>query len=192
MIWDSSPWKAELARMGLNLRRRRGQKRWRESSLALVEREVMVGFYMIRKLMEAKKLSDQFTARPVSLQLHRRTGRVPDLLNWHHLDRFFDFDKSEQVQRTLKFLCDQVVHSFVFMVATADSGGLNGFFVASDRARSGGLFFLSAEEAEAAFVGAANDQVRNARWVRGAEGAMTVTLDGTPPPEVVQFLKGQE
>lgn len=182
MIWDSSPWKYDIGKIAFNLDRRSAQKRWSSSSLARVERDVMVGFYMVRKLVEAKKLSDALVAHSLTLRLHRRIGRVPDLLNWHHLDRAFELDQHTVATRSLKFVCDQVVHSYIFMVSTVDQGGLDGFFLASDRQRADGLFYLSADEAVRALLSVANDDIWQAEYVRQADGQLKIAAFG-PPPE---------
>jgi hypothetical protein len=56
MIYESHYWKDELQAIAKKLRRRRAQRRWSESSFANLEKEVMVGFYSVRKLYEASKL----------------------------------------------------------------------------------------------------------------------------------------
>ncbi|MFH1467838.1 MAG: hypothetical protein ABIO70_25865 [Pseudomonadota bacterium] len=170
-----------MKRIGVDLSRRRTQVRWPDRSLALVERNLMIGYYIIRKLMEAKKLSDQYTGQSVRLRLHRRIGKVPDVLDWHRVEHFVDLGKPVLIDRSLKFLCDQVVHSFVFMVSTADEGGLDGFFVASDRARSSCIYFVAVEDAVATFLGAANDEIKAASWNRGSDGLTAHRLDDSAP-----------
>lgn len=58
MIWGSHSWKEDLARLAGNLRKKAQQRRWPERSTAKLEKEVFMGFYAIRKLLEAKKLSE--------------------------------------------------------------------------------------------------------------------------------------
>ena len=61
MIAESYYWKRELLRVAARLRRRLTQRRWPEASFSVVEMDLMVGFYAIRKLAEAKKISDERT-----------------------------------------------------------------------------------------------------------------------------------
>ena len=182
MIWNSGPWKDELERIGTDLDRRRAQRRWTDRSLAIVERSVMVGFYMVRKLMEARKLSDNYAASRLRLRCHPRSGPIPDPLNWHQLDRFYDLEVTSPAERDVGFVCNQVVHSFVFVVS-ADRRGLEGFFVASDRARSGQLYFMSAESAVSVLLGAARDDASSWQGVRGRNRRWMPSLASEAPRE---------
>ena len=57
MIFESSYWKDELLRAASFLREKQSQKQWRGESYAKVEQKVMISFYSIRKLMDARKLA---------------------------------------------------------------------------------------------------------------------------------------
>jgi hypothetical protein len=70
VIGDSAPWEAELLRIADRLEKRKTQKRWHEESRFLVERDIMIAAYIIRKLMEAKKLSDHVTGREIVVIQH--------------------------------------------------------------------------------------------------------------------------
>lgn len=47
----------------------------------------MVGFYSIRKLIEAKKLNDNMSNMKVQLQSYPGKGKPVALLNWDEIDR---------------------------------------------------------------------------------------------------------
>ena len=83
MIWDSGPWKAEVARLAGLIRKRAVQKRWTEATGAKFEQEIFYMAYAIRKLIEAKKLSDELEARTINVVEYPPTGKAVDLLNWH-------------------------------------------------------------------------------------------------------------
>lgn len=158
MIWDSSYWKDDLLRRAKVLSRRKSQKRWavllrrkspdrwQEASLARIEQDLMLGFYGIRKLIEASKLSDAVAKQLVALNLHPRTGKTVTKLNWHKLDELFDYNHSSREERYLDYVCNQFIHSYIFCVVTDDGGALHGFYFASDRQRRRGLYFLNVDE----------------------------------------------
>lgn len=59
MLSNSVLWKKELLRAADRLEKKATQRRWTEQSAFRVEKDVMVGAYAIRKLLEAPaKLSD--------------------------------------------------------------------------------------------------------------------------------------
>ena len=90
MISDSVPWKIELLRIADRLEKRQTQKRWSEQSFFLAERDVMLAAYIIRKLIEAKKLSDDVTGREVVVIQHPLSGRVPDLMSYERVWKNYD------------------------------------------------------------------------------------------------------
>ena len=67
MIWESQYWKDELLRTASKLNKRLNQKRWPESSMASLEKEIMIGFYIIYKLIAAHKLSNYIFEKPHSI-----------------------------------------------------------------------------------------------------------------------------
>lgn len=121
------------------------QRRWPESSLANVEQDIFLSAYIIRKLLDAKKLSDEAESIALHAKYSIRTGRVPDIMNWHRFEEFYDLAHPAAVDVCLRNFCDQVIHSFVFMVA-ASSPGLEGFYVASDRERWLGLYYFDIKD----------------------------------------------
>jgi hypothetical protein len=68
MIWESSFWKEELFRNASRIRKRQLLKRWTERSSAGLERDVMTGFYSIRELIEAHKISDGIGSHIILLE----------------------------------------------------------------------------------------------------------------------------
>jgi hypothetical protein len=61
VIADSIPWRDELLKVAERLHKRKSQRRWLERTSFLVERDVMVSAYAVRKLNEGRKLSDNLT-----------------------------------------------------------------------------------------------------------------------------------
>lgn len=110
-----------------------------------VEREIFIGFYSIRKLLDTFKISHSTRAFLVTLQSHRCKKNV-DYLNCHRLDELYDLSKQIKETRPLRFVCDQFIHSFVFGFCMEQDNKLAGFFIASDKLRSERLFFLPIQE----------------------------------------------
>ena len=56
MIGESYYWKKELVKLAIKLDKRTKQKRaWTEAQHGTFEKEITIGFYIIRKLIEAKQ-----------------------------------------------------------------------------------------------------------------------------------------
>ena len=147
MIWESAPWKDDLLQRGEDLRRRMDQRRWPEASFVRLEQGLMLGFYSIRKLIEAGKLSDSVAGQSVRLSRFANVpGKRVTRLNWHRLEDLYDLSDSSWDSRRLGFICNQFIHSYVFAISQDESGGFGGVFFASDQQRHKGLFFIAADQ----------------------------------------------
>ena len=165
MIWESAYWKDDLLRLTRILKQKRHQKIWRESSLAIVEKTVMTGFYIIRKLMEAKKLSDTIVSQKIPTQRHQHRGKPVALVNWHRIDRHYDLEHRSLTQRSLKWLCNQMIHSYVFIVSLDDKNSLDGLYFASDRERNKAIHHLSLEKVIEVFESVGKNYPCSSRFV---------------------------
>jgi hypothetical protein len=137
-------------------------ERWRlnedvsERDLARMERELFVGFYAIRKLLETFKVSPS-TRRGTYLMISSPGVGTADYMNWHRLDEHFDLEAQHEEQRDLTFLCNQFIHSFIFLPAIDEAGALAGVYIASDRARKDKVYFVGAAQIVDAFRAVGRD-----------------------------------
>jgi hypothetical protein len=147
MIHESSFWKDDLKARAARLVKRQSQRRWTEKSYALVEQELMLGFYAVRKLIESNKLSAEITGPhlPV-LAFPLRKGSTVTLLNRNAIDDLYDFELPLTEQLLLRELCNQVIHSFVFLFSSDENGRLTGVFVASDREKSHAVYHFGLKD----------------------------------------------
>jgi len=118
----------------------------------------MVGFYSVRKLIEARKLSDSLVAREIDVTLYPSvSGARITLLNWHKLDRHYDFDTPEQGSLRVGLLCHQFVHSYVFTPGFSEVGELDSILFASDWERKKRLHSIELGTIVDLFVDVGND-----------------------------------
>ena len=147
MISDSFFWKADLLKQASAVRSRMQQRRWTDASFARVEQTIMLGFYSIRKLNESKKLSQVVAELDVSLMAYRWSGKQVTRLNWISLDKLHDLESPETVTRSLTFLCNQIVHSYIFLPLLDEDHLLHSFVFASDREKHNWLYSLNVSQA---------------------------------------------
>ena len=165
MIWESSYWKDELLRQSKRLRARCHQKRWPEASSAKLELALMSGFYAVRKLVESKKLSQNLISKHFPVTEFPPSGKAVNLLNWHHIDRLFKLDEPNKTSIDLLSLCNQFVHSYIFVPSFSDTKKLAGIFVASDRMRTSRLYHMEIEQAVELFEEVGRDYPTEAHFV---------------------------
>ena len=146
MIWDSAYWKEELFRNANRLKRRQTQRKWVERSHAGLEKDVMISFYSIRKLIEAHKISDELRDRPVPLRGYPWSGRDVTYMNWDMIDRNYDLESPVSLQQSLAWIANKLVHSFVFMAMCNEGGGLVSILFNSDHTRKKYLYEIRIDQ----------------------------------------------
>ncbi len=166
MIKDPIYWRRDLLRWMQELERRSAQRRWTEATFARTEQIIMLGFYSIRKLLEAGKASRQVDTRNVSLIEYQRGLHRSRPVCGPILQADYDLDLPHQLQASLRFVCNQVVHSYVFAVGAGYNSGFAGIYFASERERNERVFFLDARELITLFCDVARDRHSDDyRWV---------------------------
>ena len=157
MIWESYYWKSDLLKHAAALRKRKEQKRWVDASYGRTEQTVMLGFYSIRKLIEARKLRDDVAHQIVEISAHAPTGKRITRLNSHRIDELYDLDRRRSESCRLEWLCNQIIHSYIFALLTEEHGGLAGVLVTSDRNRSKALYEVTVDQMIVLFDQIGND-----------------------------------
>ncbi|WP_339612680.1 hypothetical protein [uncultured Rubinisphaera sp.] len=151
--------------MAANLRKRKRQMRWPESSYAKLEQTIMLGFYSIRKLHESTKLSNSTMDQDVPLIAFPATGKLITIRNWHHLDSLYKLEAPKSENRKLLFICHQFIHSYVFSPVFDNDDKLEGVLFASDRQRNSALLQISIDQIAQIFEHVGNDYPSSARYV---------------------------
>jgi len=171
VISDSIPWREELRKAADRLEKRSKQRRWTERTYFLVEKDVMVGAYAIRKLIESFKVSDRLRTKRLPVRQFSLVGRVPDLLNYRFWNSF-DLDSGTPADLSLAGLCNQIIHSYVFVPSGSESPDqfVDGFYFTSDRARWSHLYFLSIDDLIEVFRSIAWEDIIELEGRRDANG----------------------
>lgn len=202
MISDSIPWRHELWRIARRLERKTRQRHWTEQSSFRVEKDLMMGGYAIRRLLEARKLSDALVAKQIPITRHQRIGPLPDVYNRHDTDVIYDFQNPVRDQITLAKLCNQIVHTFVLVLSCdeieepymGDDGvevegeyPFNGYFLASENERSKHCYFLEASTFISLCRSIATEDVVGVEMRRGDDGVMRITkVIAADDPDYIQ------
>jgi hypothetical protein len=183
MIWESKRWKDELLG-NAKLLRQLEKKRRTEGRAFQFERSIFLSAYIMRKLHEARKLSSAWEKREVTCIIYPLKGRVPDLMNWHRLSEFYDFDSGKSVPITAPEFCNLLIHSFVFMEAEGQGKSTEGILFASDRSRERGLWFVALKDVLPLLKECGRDYPSSARYVRHPKTGQWVVWSGNGEPPV--------
>jgi hypothetical protein len=111
-----------------------------------LEKDVMIGFYSIRKLIESHKISDELRERQIPLRGYPWTGRNVTFMSWDKIDQNYNLENPESLQQRVAWITNQLVHSFVFMAMCNESGGLESILFNSDYTRRKYLYEIGIDQ----------------------------------------------
>ncbi len=156
------------------------------SQFARIEREILIGFYSIRKLFEATaKVSPETRDLKIQLKFYPKRADQPPV-DWFNRDKFwelYDLEVAGAEQRDLLYAAHRMVHSFVLLLSGDDAG--HGAFFTSDRDKEARLNFVSTSEIVRVFEAVGTDYPSGLNaWRDEATGEMKWVVP--PSPESVR------
>ena len=159
MIWESKYWKEPLLKSARYLQRLRLDGSTSERTYVRIEKEVFFGFYSIRKLLDTFKVSDSIKTMRFEVAWHLNRTSV-DYMNWRKIEQNYNLSIQKSETRDLRFICNQFIHSYIFIPSEHDNR-LDGFFVVSDRERFAKCYFVKLEQVLRAFRAVGRDYPEN-------------------------------
>ncbi|MEJ5070123.1 hypothetical protein WH292_19890 [Enterobacter sp. MYb186] len=142
MIHESSYWKDDLLKLANRLELRLIQTRWGDKNFYTIEKEIFIGFYSIRKLIESKKISDSIKSKLYELKEFPYEGSHGSTIDPYKL-KDYSFNKSKISKISIASLCNQFIHSYHFVPFIPNGKNLIGFFFCSDYKRATGLYLIN-------------------------------------------------
>jgi len=158
MITESYYWKKPLLTGAKVIHKYMDAENITDAQFARIEREIFIGFYSIRKLLEATgKVSGETRDMKVTLKRYEKRADQP-VVDWYNRSEFwelYDLDKPATEARDLLYVAHRMVHSFIFILSGDDDG--HGAFFTSDRDKDTRLNFVSTDEIVRVFETVGND-----------------------------------
>jgi hypothetical protein len=188
VIDDSIPWKDDLIRIADRLEAKTKQKRWTERTGYLIERDLMVSAFAIRRLLDAHKVSDVLRQRQIPVSRFDLVGNPPDLLAPADIGDSYDFANGRRMTLTTVKLCQQLIHSFVFTFSCDESTELlDGVYVSSDFDKGKFLYRVEARDYIKVCRDIGDEDVYSKTMTRDEDGQMRVVeVLGKPYAEMLR------
>jgi hypothetical protein len=162
---ESFYWKEELIRISRTIRPKKRPARWTDRAHCLVERDLMLGFFMVRRLIELHKVSS--STRDLWLQVFSCPSRGPPIhrMNGLHINEVYDLATEKREMRKPAYIANQFIHAYTSYVVRDDSRNWSCIYVVSDFDRNDRLWRVPVSEVRRLFLTAAHDNVTNMRMV---------------------------
>ncbi len=158
MITESVFWKEPLVAGAALIRDFMDREELSDDEFAQIERELFIGFYSVRKLLEATgKVSNSTRRLQVSVTWYPKRLDAPlaDWYNRNNICELYEMDDRRSEDRDLLYVAHRLIHSFIFMLSGDDDG--HGVFFTSDHDKDMRLNFVSTAEIVRIFEIVGND-----------------------------------
>jgi hypothetical protein len=131
--------------------------------------------------MKLTKVSDALAARRWAIVEHRVFDRAPDLRGRFEPWDYYDLESGNGITLDMAGLCNQVIHSWIWMISATTDNEFDGIFVSSDRQRRRALYFVHVDVLIALFEKVGNEDIYETAMARDSNGELQyVSIKGRP------------
>ena len=166
MIYESQPWKQEVARH-IRTIDAWTKKVHTQKGCFLIERGIFLSAFIVRKLIENKKMTDRLKGRTFRCRSYKPfrplSDRVMQAWGVADIDKQYDLSKPSIVQSSFYDLSSEIMHSYIFVPEVGDNGDFVSFFINSYREQDNRLLSISIDAYQKALKLAVVDDVVSAR-----------------------------
>ena len=174
---ESCYWKEDLARIARSLRPVRNPPRWTERSHSVVERDLMVGFFMLRRLIELTKVSSAVRDFRMTVFSSPNSGKVVTLLNRADVDEIYHLDQERKEIKKPLYISNQFIHAYLSFLARDETRNWWSIYIVSDFDRNDCIWRIPTAVIRELFLLASRDYPHSASYVFDAtRGDYTVSV----------------
>ena len=143
---ESCYWKEDLLNHAKRLRPISNPPRWSERRVVNFEKELIISFFCIRKLFESNKVSSASREYRANIYWCPSTGHRITKLNQHSIDDIYDLEKEKRGNKSVIFLCNQLIHSCTAFAYRNETRNWAGIYTCSDFERNRRIYRVPIEE----------------------------------------------
>lgn len=114
MIHESCYWKDDLLDLAFNLKDKYSGLGvgCDEKQLVNLEKDIMLGAYSIRKLVESGKISDKIANTKVNVFVYKAKKKV-HRMDWFEINENYE-NTYKRINIGLRYICNTIIHSYCF------------------------------------------------------------------------------
>jgi hypothetical protein len=154
---ESRYWKEELRRIADSVRRVARPPRWTERALCIVERDLMIGFFLLRRLIELHRVSSAISNKQVRIFCYKARGKAVTKMNGHRIWELYDMENEVALTKKPLYVSNQFVHAYTSFVARDESRNWSDAILVSDFDRNDCIWRVPVAEIESLFREASKD-----------------------------------
>jgi hypothetical protein len=123
----------------------------------------MLGFFIVRRLIELHKVSSRTRNNMLEVFCYHARGEKVHQLNHIRLDSLYDLDKETRQQKKPLYLSNQFIHAYTSFVVRDESRNWSDALIVSDFDRNDYIWRISISEIRRLFLVASDDYPRSLR-----------------------------
>lgn len=154
---ESCYWKEELARISRQIGPRAKRTRWTERAHCVVERDIIIGFFMVRRLIELHKISSATRDMTLSVFSCPARGEKVTRMNHHRIEELYSLEGERPERKKPFYMSNQFIHSYTSFVVRDESHRWCDVFVVSDYDRDACIWRVPIREIHRLFSTASKD-----------------------------------
>ena len=162
---ESVYWKEELNRIASTLRRIKNPPRWSERRHCTLERELMVGFFMLRRMIELTKVSNLITDRQLTLYSCQTRGVNVNKMNCCDLEQLYHMENEVTESKRPLYIANQFIHAYVSFPFRDETRNWSDIFIVSDFDRNDCIWRVPIETIRNLFLDASQDYPSSVSFV---------------------------
>jgi len=166
---ESCYWKEELTRIAQTIRPSKKPARWSERAHCIVERDLMLGFFILRRLIELHKVSS--TTRDCTMTVFSCPvrGKRVTRINNHRLDELYVLAHERRETKKPLYVSNQFIHAYTSFVVRDDARNWTDVYIVSDFDRNDCIWRIPVSEVYRLFTIAAKDYPHSIQMVYSQE-----------------------
>lgn len=135
MAIESVYWKEELTRIARSIRPVEKPKRWSERAVCVVERDVMIGCFIVRRMVELHKVSSHVKELKIDV-FNAPVVKSVNKISRFSADENYDWKSEKAVKEAVLYICNQCIHAYVSFVERGPDRNWSDILVVSDYDRN--------------------------------------------------------
>ena len=161
---ESRYWKEDLLKYAKLFKPKKTPSRLTEKAQVNLEKDVIIAFFMVRKLMESTKLSSKTTEYKATLYRSPCVGKVNNSNFWD-IEKIYDFEQEEKCKKDVRFVCNQLIHGGATYAYRDETRNWGGLYTCSDFERSKYVYNIPLDEIVKILEIASNDYPTEIHYV---------------------------
>jgi hypothetical protein len=148
LMIESIYWKNDLLNHAKKLENKKVPKRFYERTYVNFEKNIIISFFKIRKLIECKKITDKLKSHNFNIYKCSCLKNV-NFINKSFIAENYDLIKEEKSQMIIEKICNLFIHSYtIYNIKSrkSENDEWGDFFVTSDRFKNAFIYRLELKE----------------------------------------------